>query len=217
MPRTPDVRVSRDSPTLVRVADDFALPERFSATITPAEQHAPICHLGLVVEYGRPVCEQLRLERRPGGPPITGTELRDVKLADYVRRATDELLRELLATENPSGPVTVTVTDFGTATLDSEPFDAGHAAVRVGGLTLTPGYRAQTRAPRRPGPVSDAVLRDVAAVYREALLVRAGPTNAVRDGLGVSRATAGRWVAMARARGLLGPAQPGVAGERPPT
>ena len=134
-------------------------------------------------------------------------------LADYVRRASDELLRELVATKNPDGPVTLTDPKFGTVRVDSERFDGGHAAIRVHGLTQTPAYRASTRAPRRRGRVSDDVLRQAAAIYRAASFAGPAPTNAVKDQMSVSRATAGRWVSMARERGFLGKTQPGMAGE----
>lgn len=212
-----DVHVTRDPDApLVRVAGPFALPERIWATITPDDASVPVCRLEVVVEHGRPVCNGLRLERRPGGPPVTGTELRAVPVAEYVRRAADELLRELVATENPDGPVTLTDPQFGTVPVNSERFDDQHVAIRVVGLTLTKAYRATTRAPRKRGPITDDVLREVAAVYRAASFAGPAPTNAVRDQMGVSRATAGRWVAMARERGLLGKASPGVAGESEP-
>lgn len=98
-------------------------------------------------------------------------------------------------------------------TLDSERFDDQHVAIRAGGLTLTPAYRESTGARRRRGPIPDDELRRVAEIYRQASIASAAPTNAVRDQMGVSRATAGRWVALARERGFLGAARPNAAGE----
>ena len=56
------------------------------------------------------------------------------------------------------------------------------------------------------GPTSTA-LWWVAYVYRLALVVGDPPTKAVRDALGLSRSTAGRWVSLAREQGFLGPAE----------
>ena len=215
MPTRPEVHVVRDPEApLMAVAEKFALPARFHATITPAEPTLPICRLDIAVEYGRPVCNGLRLERRAGGSPVTGTELRGVPVADYVRRAADELLRELVPTTDPAAPVMWPDPAWGSLPVNSEPFDSDHAAVRVGGLTLTKEYRASSRAPRKRGPITDERLRQVADIYRAACFATGAPTNAVRDQLGVPRATAGRWVSLARQRGFLGATQPGVAGEQ---
>lgn len=52
------------------------------------------------------------------------------------------------------------------------------------------------------GP-TDEVLRWVAQIYEFARAIGDPPAKSVQDGLSVSRATAGRWVAEARRRGLL--------------
>ena len=53
----------------------------------------------------------------------------------------------------------------------------------------------------------------VARTYRRAYAVGDPPKQAVAEGLGVSSATAGRWISRARRAGLLGPAEgPGRAG-----
>ena len=66
---------------------------------------------------------------------------------------------------------------------------------------------------RVDGP-TDANLKQVAAVYRFAMLIGAGPTQTVSDVFGLPRSTAGRWVAMARdpKRGFLGETERGKAG-----
>jgi hypothetical protein len=62
------------------------------------------------------------------------------------------------------------------------------------------------------GP-TDRVLRWVAHVYRYAVAVHVGPTQTVEGWFGVSRATAGRWVGLARKQGFLEPAEgPGKVG-----
>lgn len=65
------------------------------------------------------------------------------------------------------------------------------------------------------GP-TDRVLQWVAHVYRLALAMNHRPTKGVEEMFGIPRATAGRWVAMARKRGHLGPAAVGKAGEAAP-
>jgi len=56
------------------------------------------------------------------------------------------------------------------------------------------------------GP-TDAVLTELAEVYRRALSVGAPPKRAVIEALGVPTSTAGRWIALARDRGVLGPSE----------
>jgi hypothetical protein len=52
------------------------------------------------------------------------------------------------------------------------------------------------------GPTVET-LKQVALIYRLALLLGDAPTQAVSDQLGVPRSTAGRWVTRARDRGFL--------------
>jgi hypothetical protein len=202
---------------LVMIGERLAVPERFTATVEPADEALPICDLAIVVEQGRPVCSELTLRRSPGGPPLTGTVLRYLPIGDYVRRAADALGRWKIRARDPNGPLTLTVADEDgepeTHLLDAEPFDDEHVAVPIAGGTLTSDYRAATRAPRERGRVSDEMLRETANVYRAALAAGKRPTQAVTREMHVSRATAGRWVAQARKRGFLGPARPRVAGE----
>lgn len=65
---------------------------------------------------------------------------------------------------------------------------------------------------RADGPTPQT-LDAVAATYRLALVVDGKPTLTVEQTFGVPKPTAGRWVALARQRGHLGPAEgPGKAG-----
>ena len=85
-PRSPRViNHSADGP-LRAISAQYALPERFSATIEPADPDGPLCHITVAVEDGRPVVERVALERRPGGPAITSTMLRHVPVAEYAPR-----------------------------------------------------------------------------------------------------------------------------------
>jgi hypothetical protein len=65
---------------------------------------------------------------------------------------------------------------------------------------------------RERGPV-EQTLRAVAFEYRWALLCGEAPTRAVMDRFDIPRATAGRWIAMARKRAFLGAATPRRAGD----
>jgi hypothetical protein len=56
---------------------------------------------------------------------------------------------------------------------------------------------------RRSG--ADEMARWVATAYQLAIALNEPPTKSIQDRLGVSRATAGRWVAEARRQGLLPP------------
>jgi hypothetical protein len=55
-------------------------------------------------------------------------------------------------------------------------------------------------------------LRWVAHIYQFAVAVGAKPTKWIEESFGLSRPTAGRWIAAARERGFLGPAELGKAG-----
>jgi hypothetical protein len=56
------------------------------------------------------------------------------------------------------------------------------------------------------GP-TDRVLRWTAHLYRYGLAIEYNPTKAVEESLGVPRSTVGRWIAKARERGYLEPAE----------
>ena len=65
---------------------------------------------------------------------------------------------------------------------------------------------------RTGGGPSEEDLRIIAMVYQVAYATGTPPTKAVMLRAGVPRSTAGRWIRMARERGLLGPATPRKAG-----
>ena len=198
----------RDGADLVRIGEQYALPVRFEATITPRSVEFPACRLRVVVENGRPVCEGLELKRQPAGPPVSGDALRRVPVAAYVARAVDEVGYWVVPADPPP-----TVTFDGEAVpLPSIPLDDENVAVPMGGIGRTAEYRAVTRAPRRQGRVTDEKLREVADVYRRANAT-GHPTKAVMEEWHVERATASRWVRRAREAGFLGAARPRMAGE----
>jgi hypothetical protein len=89
-----------------------------------------------------------------------------------------------------------------------------HALLRV----QLEGYLA-TLAPlelsdhaRGGGGPTEQDLRAVAIVYQIAYATGGAPTKTVMGRLGLTRSTASRWIALARKRGLLGPATPRKAG-----
>ena len=87
----------------------------------------------------------------------------------------------------------------------SEPTDDGSSK-------LIDGWPLQVP-PRAPGAgPGEEHLRAVAATYQLAYATGAPPTKTVMERFGLPRATASRWIALARKRGLLGPATPRKAG-----
>ena len=201
-----------DTSQLARIGEQYALPARFQATITPEDAALPVCHLRVVVENGRAVCDGLALERQPGGPPVSGDALRRVPVLEYVSRAADNAGYWVLPGHG-SEPIPF---EGQTFPLRSIPFDDVHVAVPVGGIGRTAEYKAATRAPRQQGRVTDETLRAVADVYREAIGKREAPTQAVMAEWHVSRTTASRYVRRAREAGFLGAARPRVTGEFQP-
>lgn len=138
-----------------------------------------------VDDWGRARC--LELVVRPlDDEPVTGERLRAIPLARLLRHASAES-RSFVAHE-------------GGGTF-APPTPAERDAI----------YRGEGRRPRRGSPITDEHLEEVADVYRSALERQEPPTQAVMDEWHVSRSAASRWVAAARERGFLGPAQHGRA------
>ena len=143
----------------------------------------------VVAEDGRLHASQVTVSRRPGGPAVTGEALRLVTVAAFVRpsvRASSRLYPWAGLSGDPWAPDSTRVA-FGL--LDSEHRDRMRDA----------------------GPVTET-LEWVARIYGLALATGDKPTKAVEEVFMVPRYTASRWVASARERGFLGPAQPGKAG-----
>jgi hypothetical protein len=208
----PTVSVERDPDAgWVRIGGQFALPARFLSTVEPTEADLPVCDLAVVVENGHPVCEELRLRRRPGGPPVSGTVLRRIPVGDYVTRAVEQLGHAVYK-RSPDGPPTYTF-DGVEAPVRAVEFDEQHDMTPIGGMPRTAEYKAAARTPREAGRISDDTLREVADIYRKAHAERAAPTEAVATEMSISRTSAGRWVRRARERGYLGAALPRRAGE----
>lgn len=126
------------------------------------------------------VAQEVRVTRRPDGPPVTSEALRTVAVAAFVRHS-------IQASSDPAWKPSSTRVAFGL-------MDVAHRD-RM----------------REAGPTTET-LEWVARVYSCALAAGDKPAKAVQDAFEVPRYTAGRWVASARKRGFLGPAEPGKAG-----
>lgn len=149
-----------------------------------------------VDEAGRPRCIGVEARAYDGGDPITAQALRIPigRLGSRAMRA----------------PMIVTrlgeILEGGGLKLV--------APTRAEREDIYAQYREGARRPRRGSPITDENLRAVAELYRRALSEGDPPTKTVCEEFHVQRATASRWIAKARERGLLGPASPGRAGER---
>jgi hypothetical protein len=153
----------------------------------PAEEGLPYrLELRVVHEEGRFVVDQLTVKRREGGPPVTTERLREVPIAALLRLAVESNIMRV-------GPTT----------------REGNRSSWE--LTWASPLALSERAKGGGGP-SDEDLRTVAALYQVAYATGQAPTRLVMNRLELPRSTASRWIALARERGLLGPATPGKAG-----
>jgi hypothetical protein len=164
----------------VRVGDDLLVPTMTTVTATgePAAGDPPLdVKIDVVPEDGRLVAQEVRVRRQPDGPPVTGEAIRSVPVAALTQFAAREVLR------------IVSIADNGeTRTVPAGVPDDQVQYVRDHGLT-------------------DKTIEIVAHTYRLALLMGNTPTKMVEEWLEVPRSTAGRWIATARERGLLGKAE----------
>jgi len=160
-------------------APGMVIPERFEAQIGGDELPFDV-DMRCEVVCGRPVCRELRLVAREGGPPVTSRDLRAIPIGRLIAHA---------AAANAG-----TITALPDGSRAWEP--------RSGVVTVE---RDDVEAPRRgrglPAP-ADQLYRTVARVYRDAA-PSGRPVKAVEQHGNVSRSTAKRWIAEARRRGLL--------------
>ncbi len=168
----------RDGPTRA-VAERFHVPGWFTVEVDDPDLDF-VLEIDVDNTEGVPRCVALVCMGRQDGPPITGEGLRRVRLASYMRRASDEL-------------VGLRVSDRVTTYPLSEDELSDYLRAR----------RRQEREQRRRITPED--LRRVAEVYRTALAHGLPPTAEVEARLRLrSRAQAARWVAKAREAGALG-------------
>ncbi|MGO8683647.1 MAG: hypothetical protein ACLQUT_03570 [Thermoleophilia bacterium] len=147
----------------------------------------------LALRDGRLVCTALRIgEMRRSGhvPEITAKSLREIPLGAILEQVADDL-------------------GVGTGEILAQVLGVAH-------LLRAPAPVAKEHL--RPGPqgYDRAFFAEIAELYREALVRRPGsPYTYMRARRPGSLPTQRRWVQRARDMGLLGPAQPGKAGESP--
>jgi hypothetical protein len=139
----------------------------------------------VVYEDGRFVVDQLTVKRQPGGPPVTSEGIREVPIGAVLRLAVEHNVMRV-------GP---TIREGNSSSWE---------------LTWASPLELSERT-RHTGP-TERDLQTVADAYHVAYATSQAPTKAVMERLGLPRSTASRWIALARKRGLLGPASPGKAG-----
>lgn len=164
-------------------------PVEFRQDITePTSGHVVTVLVRFDEELRRYACDEVKISRDGRPAPISTETLRRLPLADMIRGV---IRVALLVNGQP------------TALRDQPP---------AGGVE--PWGRVMPEGLAKEGP-TDRVLRWVAHFYRLSVaLDEPQPTATVQELMGVSRATAGRWVTAARDRGFLGAALRGRPGER---
>jgi len=168
-----------------------ALPTRWRSLFENPDISFDV-EMTIAIEGGRIVCEKFTASRKAGGPPVRNVELREVPIAALL-----ELAAKRVTTVEGRGDYFAQPEDDGG--------DAGGRADRVI-KSLRPSKR--TRADK------EAVLQDVARIYREAIAVGdSAPRRAIAEKLDYTVGYAAKLVTQARERGFLGPASPGKAGE----
>jgi hypothetical protein len=177
------------------------LPKFFSATWD--KPPAPLCELAFKTEAdGHVVCYSFTVNARPDDrtrPEVTLAGVRNIRIGELKRRATQLALTEGRMTENGA----------------SLRHPAKGDQIDVSDVVAELEQKAHQ--PHRGKKLSDAHLRKVADVYREALKAKPPlpPTKAVLKHFHTARPNAGRWVALARKRGFLEEAEaPRRAGEK---
>jgi hypothetical protein len=129
--------------------------------------------LEIAFQDGRYVCSGLRMRQHDDRGPVTGDAIRSVPIKMLVRQGVYAYLLE-----------------------EQEPAEEGVRLIAWRDKVKPPEDLAKQGA-------TEETLRWVAQTYELAVALNDPPTKTVQDMLGVSRATAGRWVAEARKRGLL--------------
>lgn len=180
----------------VDLEEGIQVPERLRAEVSDMGLPAVI-EIEVAVRDGEVACERVALRSIQGGPPITGQMLRDLPVA--------QLASVLMAN-------CALISDLSHAAWGG--LDTSRVFVTGGESAPDEVYESvrQLTTPRRRRRVTDELLREVAAAYRENVDTGA-PTKAVAEKLTVSHSTAARYVAQARDRGFLGRTRAGLAGE----
>lgn len=182
------ISVSYDFGPLSRIGPQTGLPSAFYVKYEEGDR--PTVELEIEVLNGVPVCQAIHV-RRMAGPSLSGTELRRVPLTDVIERACRDVALRL-----------VEVLPDGSAAWEPPQGDA----------VLERAVARDVIKARQRRKITDALLRDVARIYREQL-ESGQPTQEVAAAYGVSKAQAARYVRQARDRGFLGATTQGKAGD----
>jgi hypothetical protein len=159
----------------VGIGADLATWDEVTRTFSD-DRFPYVVDVKLVLDNGQYVIDAVSIRRKPDGPPITTDGIRAVAWAELAREA-----------------VSAELGGLGRVLVRSE-LESGHYVLRPLG-SPPPGVAER-------GPTDEAILW-AARLYVVAYLHGRTPLRDVAEKLGVSRATAARWVRMARDRGLI--------------
>lgn len=173
----------------VRVGDR-AIPERIDVTMPgPAGGELPGLRMTIEAIGGAPRCTELVIYAQPGGREVRSTDLRAVRLEQWVEDIATWTSGDVIQTDDGAAQVVLRV-----GAIDAE------RERKV----LRELQRARSKSRRT---VTDEVLRVAAETYRANASSR--PVEAVGRAFATSHRTAARYVALARERGYLPPTTPG--------
>jgi hypothetical protein len=172
---------------MVPFGEGFSLPVSYKVSVDDP-QYPFIVELDVSVLDGQPQCRELRVKAREGGPPVTGEELRKLRVAGFLRHTARYAAYRHEA--QPDGSVKFTPVG------EDEDVDTIYSQLRK-------------RGPRRERDYER--LKEVASIYRAALARREPPTKTVARELSVAESTAAKLVRAARDKGLLKPTTRGRA------
>lgn len=164
--------------------DALATPKAFRVALSPDSD--PVEHdvkLSVAYEDDRFVLRSVSVAQAADGPPVDADTVRSLPLSRIIAHAVEGRL-------------------FGVKSAKA-------AASGENPHTLTP--LSWPTPERGAGPTEDNI-RLVSIVYRVAYACGVPPTKYVEEAMGLARATAGRWIRLARERGLLGETEPGKKG-----
>lgn len=159
---------------LRRVGTHTALPGAFTARWDSPDDHT--VEMDIAVEGGQPVCNVIRVERNRSRPPLSGSELRRIPVANWVTFACAQ--------------AALRVDDMGEGETRITPvMTEAESAVAVADI--------EHRVKRRR--LNHDLLRDVAATYMDS----GGDARVVAEKFYVSPSQAFRYVKKAREAGLI--------------
>ena len=146
-----------------------------------------------ITERGEPRCVGISVRDEEG---VSSQALRRVPVARFVKEA-----------------FTVAASRFESVKKGGKPIARILSTTSKDRARFYERFAKDVRQPRSGSPLTDEHLGQVAELYRAAVERGDPPTQTVAETMHVTRPTAGRWVAKARERGLLGPAKRGRGGE----